>query len=66
MDSKSQLDNVTRVPTIMSPLHDRSLNNTKTGKFSFGGAGNTASTAMNNDLNTANNNEILIEEQDGV
>ena len=55
MDSKSQLDNV---HTIGSPMHDRSLNNTKN-KFNFGTGNNTAATAVNEDLiNGSNANDL--------
>ena len=68
MDSKSQLDGP--INTMVTPAHDRTLNNTRT-KFNFGtGAVNTAATAVNDDLNpiTAGqdqdeNGQLLIQEQ---
>ena len=46
MDSKSQLDGP--IHTGVTPAHDLTLNNTRTGKFNFGI--HTAATAVNDDL----------------
>ena len=67
MDSKSQLDNV--VNSMVTPAHDRTLNNTKTTKFNFGVGGtgvNTASTTIKDfvppTVENERNGQIFIQE----